>query len=68
MASLKHLAMTIILKSNEKNWQWLYVVPLHHFMAALSSPYHSFSLDEPIKWRFWEELESVRKKQQSQRL
>ena len=67
MASLKHLAMTIILKSNEKNWQWLYVVPLYHFMAALSYPY-SFSLDQPINWRFWEELESVRKKQQSERL
>ena len=68
MPALKDLAVTIIMKSNEKNWQWLYVVPLYHFMAALSSPYHSFSLHGPINWKFWDELESVRKKQQSERL
>ena len=68
MPALRELAVTIIMKSHEKNWRWLYVVPLYHFMAGLSSPYELVPLDEEIKWNFWDELEGVRKKQQSKRL
>ena len=66
--ALRQLAVTIILKSNDKNWQWLYVVPLYHFMAGLSSPNEPIPLDRNITWKFWNELEGVRKKQQSNRL
>ena len=68
MPALRELAVTIIMKLNEKNWQWLYVVPLYHFVAGLSSPYEPIPLDKEIKWNFWDELEGVRKKQQSKRL
>ena len=68
LPALRQLAVTIIMKSNDKNWQWLYVVPLYHFMIGLSSPYEPIPLDKEIKWKFWCELESVRKKQQSNRL
>ena len=67
--ALKQLAVTILMKSNDKNWQWLYVIPLYHFMAGLSSPYEPIPLDKEIKRRFWDELEDFRKKQlQSKRL
>ena len=65
--ALKEFAVTIILKSNEKSWQWLYVVPLFHFVAGLSSPYQSIPLDKEIQWNFWSELEGVRKKHLSKR-
>lgn len=67
MPALKELAMTIV-KSNDKDWPWLFVVPLYHFMAGLSFPYEPIPLDKEMKWRFWDELEVVRKKQQSDRL
>ena len=70
--ALKELAVSIILKSNDKNWQWLYVVPLYHFMLGLSSPYETIPLDKEIQWLFWHELEDdkiiIRKKQQPYRL
>ena len=37
-------------------------------MAGISSPYEPISLDKEIMWRFWDELEGVKKKQQSKRL
>ena len=70
--AIKELAVSIIMKSNDKNWQWLYVVPLYHFIAGLSSPYEPIPLDREIKWLFWRELENdkiiIRKKQQPNRL
>ena len=39
MPALKDLAIGIIVKSNGRNFQWLLVVPLFHFMAGLSFPY-----------------------------
>ena len=62
-SALKQLALTIIIKSNEKSWQWLFVVPLFHFMSGLSSPYQPFPLEREITWKFWFELEGVRNKQ-----
>ena len=67
MPALRQLAVTIIMKSNEKNLKWLYVVPLYHFMAGLSSPYELVPLNKPILWKFWDQLESVRNKQQSRK-
>ena len=63
MNALKQLALTIIMKSNEKSLQWLFVVPLFHFMSGLSSPYQPFPLEREITWNFWYQLESVRSKQ-----
>ena len=62
-AALRKLALTILQKSNEKNWRWLQVVPLYHFVINLNTPFKQITLDAEFKWTFWKELESARKKQ-----
>ena len=61
--AFKKLALTILQKSNEKNWRWLQVVPLFHFVSGLNAPFKPIPLNEEIKWKFWKELEGPRKKQ-----
>lgn len=62
-AALKELAVTILQKSNERNWRWLQVLPLFHFVSGLNAPFKPIPLNEEIKCNFWKELESSRKKQ-----
>ena len=66
--ALKSLALTILQKSNDKNWRWLQVVPLHHFMSGLSCPFKAVPLNKKIKWNFWAELLIAKKKQSHERL
>ena len=66
--ALKSLALTILQKSSDKNWRWLQVVPLFHFMAGLSCPFKAVPLNEKISWSFWIELLNARKKQSHERL
>ena len=62
-AALKKLAVTILQKSNERNWRWLQVLPLYHFVSRLNTPFKTISLNAEIECNFWKELESARKKQ-----
>ena len=68
--ALKNLALSILRKSSDKNWRWLQVVPLFHFLTGLNSPYKTVpsNPNHEIKWIFWAELESTRKKQTHSRL
>ena len=62
-AALKKLAVTILQKSNERNWRWLQVLPLFHFVSHLNTPFKPIPLNAEIECNFWKELESSRKKQ-----
>ena len=62
-AAFKKLAVTILQKSNEKNWRWLQVVPLYHFVSHLNTPFKAIPLNPEIECNFWKEMESARKKQ-----
>ena len=58
--------MLLLKKSDQRNWRWLQVVPLFHFLTGLSVPYQTIPVkSEDIKWNFWIELETTRKKQHS---
>ena len=64
--ALKGLALLLLKKSGQRNWRWLQVVPLFHFLTGLSVPYQTIPVkNEDIKWNFWIELELARKKQHS---